>query len=98
MEHAGYTVISLITISYIVFALQVGFQTNWRKVDRRSGTALISLILVFVFCAIAGYVTSIMPNDYHYFREVVHWILAVASITLVVTNQAKVVARLLDGE
>lgn len=98
MDHAGYTVITVITLSYVVFALQVFFQTNWKKANRKSTIALGSLIVVFLFCAMAGYVTSLLPSDYHLFREVLHWILAAASITLVVTNQAKVVARLLDGE
>lgn len=96
MMHASPTVLILLTVVYFIFAAQVLIQTDWKKANRPSAIALGSLIVVFVFCGLSGYATSLMPGWFWYVREIMHWVLLAAASTMVFTNQGKVISKLLE--
>lgn len=95
IHHASAPVLLLISAAYFMFAVQVWWQVRGRDLNKRSAWALIPLIVVFVFCALSGYLTSLMPADWWWFREFLHWILLAASAWLVLSNQALVIADIL---
>lgn len=99
IHHASPLVIFIISGCYIIFVLQILFQAWDRKVLlSKQGRAILSLAGVFLFCALSGYVSDLFPDSAMMLREIMHWILAVFSIALVVTNQGGVVAKMLKHD
>lgn len=101
MEHASSPVIGLIVTLYLVFAYQMWHfrdepLTETPEAARnRARVAVHTLIVVFVFCAFAGYASSLLPHNWWWAREAMHWVLAAASGWLVWSNAAKSIAAVL---
>lgn len=97
LYHQSGLSIVVITMCYLIFAAQVYYQTDWGRTNRRRAVAVISLIAVFVLCGVSGYLSSLWKaTEARWFvRELLHWLLAFASVTLVLTNQARVFSRML---
>ena len=92
----------VIVLCYLVFAFQVLSQT--RDLSTKKARAMIALIAVFILCASAGYLPQILSYfidmegwTAQLFNEVVHWLLALASVALVMTNQAGAIAAALNA-
>jgi len=64
----------------------------------KEGRAITSLAVVFLFCSLSGYVSDLFPDSLMWIREAMHWVLAAASVALVLTNQGGVVAKMLKHE
>ena len=87
--------VTLIGTLYFIFALQVFWQIRGRKLDAQRAGALIPLVLTFVLCGAAGYLTTLLPDTFWSLREMLHWMLVVCAGWLVLTNQARTVAEVL---
>ena len=89
--------ILIICTSYLIFVGQIVFATDWRRADPRGAIAILCLAVVFLFCALSGYASTLLRESYIWVREYLHWILASASVGLVVTNKAGAIASLLSS-
>jgi len=87
--------VSIIVITYVIYAIQMASQIDWKRKITRGTVAVCSLVSVFVLCAAAGYVSDYMPRSLYWIRDGFHVALSIASIALVWTNQAGEIARLL---
>lgn len=86
-----------IVLSYGVFVLQILMQTNWRRLKRGPFVAIGSLAAVFLLCAASGYLSAALGFSMAA-REWFHGGLVLASLTLIFTNQGRVIANLLSGD
>jgi len=86
----------LITPLYLLFAGQVAYQANRLRteIDTRKALALVWLVAVFILCAFAGYLSSMMDWSASV-RVWIHGPLVLATVALVVSNTAKVFAEML---
>lgn len=98
IHHADPIVVGLISLCYCIFAFQLWSQAEVGAFKTKGGRAIFLLVAVFVFCAFAGYLTSLLPASWWVFREALHWALALCSVWLVCTNQAAAVAKMLANE
>lgn len=98
VHHASPILLYLIVIGYFVFAIQVAVQVNWIYVHRPYLVALGSLIAVFVFCALSGYASTLMVDSAttRNIREAFHVILACATWSMVLTNQPREIAHMVE--
>lgn len=86
-----------IVLSYGVFVLQIVMQTNWRRLKRGPFVAIGSLVAVFLLCAASGYLSAALGMSLTA-REWFHGGLVLASLTLILTNQGRVIAALLSED
>lgn len=98
IHHAHPLTLLIITLCYFIFALQIVWQTRWSRVKMDSAVALGSLVVVFVFCALSGYLTTLFGPEWAIIREVMHVILAAASVVLVISNRARIISKLMERE
>lgn len=86
-----------IVLSYGVFVLQILMQTDWRRLKRGPVVAIGSLATVFLLCAASGYLSDAIGLSLAA-REWLHGGLVLASLTLILTNQGRVIAALLSED
>lgn len=87
---------AIIIACYFIFAFQMWMQIK-RPVTGRGALAIVALVVVFMLCAVAGYMTDILTFPFQ-LNLWLHILLAAASVWLVVTNQAKFIAALMQHE
>jgi len=77
MHHQSEAVILWVSVPYVLFAAQWVYYTPWHRADYRLALPIGLLLLVFVFCMLSGYLTSLLPlGEVRWFlREWLHWFL-----------------------
>ena len=95
MDHASTPAIVFITTFYWIFAGQVARHIWRKKLHKQNTLAIVPIILVFVLCSFAGYLSQLLSHEYWFVREILHWLLAAATFWMVTTKQAKYVAEIL---
>lgn len=98
MEHAHVNdwLIGWISANYLIFSVQLLLQTRWSFVRTRSCVAIYALIATFVLCAFAGYISTLFDEPWSDVRLYLHIALAVVGTALWLSNQALVIARMLE--
>ncbi len=88
IEHASGLWLTVITIAYMIFAYQIFSYIRWEFAKRKTVISVGSVAVVFVFCGLSGYATSVLPASWWAFRDVLHAILSFAILAVVWDRKA----------
>lgn len=89
-------IIAGIVAGYSLFVCQLFYFSppgSWNKPESR---AVLTLAIVFVFCALSGYASTLFPSELAGIRTPLHLVLLAATGWLVSTSQARLIARLMS--
>lgn len=88
---------AVIILSYIAFAVQLTYQAGGSLLRSAGGRSIALLVTVFVLCAFTGYGADLVPLG-PTVETWAHYLLALAGVALVLSNQAGAAAAMIAHE
>lgn len=92
------TAATFIAVGYLGFIIMYLRAVSSEGRKSRAGQSMVYLLAVIAVCSVTSYIVQFLPIDWQWVRPIEGWILAVASLGLLVSGCGTRLGRAMDYE